>query len=313
MEAKIQKAKQKSVMWGVIGGLVLLSVYFVIVSLANSFAHAIEGFSQLWYWIIALTLGFGIQVGLYVHVRQTVQLKKEAHGATSALATAGGISTVSMVACCAHHVTDFLPILGLSAAAAFLSAYQVAFIVLGIISNLLGVTYMLSMIARHHLYFDANTWLARLARYNYRRVFRVEIPLLLVIFLVSTVMSRPQSTDSGNLYGSDLITLEQREVAGNGIWVDVRGTYDRDQRTLTFAIRFTTHSGSLDFQVDRIASLDIDGREVSLPVSWSGSPPGGHHRSGDLRFEKVPANIESVTLRLREEGPLGLRSFRWNL
>lgn len=185
MQEKIQKARQKSILWGVAGGILLLSIYFIIVSLANSFSHAIEEFVHLWYWITALTVGFGIQVGLYVHVRQTIQMKKEAKHAASAVAAGGGVSTVSMIACCAHHLTDFLPILGLSAAAAFLSTYQLVFILIGIISNILGITYMLSIISKHHLYFDANRWLTKLSGYNYKRIFKIEVPALISILIVS--------------------------------------------------------------------------------------------------------------------------------
>ncbi len=35
------------------------------------------------------------------------------------MGTSGGTSVTAMVACCLHHVTDVLPILGVSAAAEF--------------------------------------------------------------------------------------------------------------------------------------------------------------------------------------------------
>jgi hypothetical protein len=45
------------VLWGSLAGLLLLSLYFAIVTIANSFAHALEEFRLLWYWIAALVLG----------------------------------------------------------------------------------------------------------------------------------------------------------------------------------------------------------------------------------------------------------------
>ncbi len=51
----------------------------------------------------------------------------------------GGTSTAAMVACCAHHVTDILPLAGLSAATTFLANYQVPFMLLGLAMNLAGV------------------------------------------------------------------------------------------------------------------------------------------------------------------------------
>jgi hypothetical protein len=315
MEENIAQARRKSLLWGVIGGVSLLALYFIIVSVANSFDHAVQEFGRLWFWIAALVVGFGVQIGLYMHVRQTIRLKEEARGITSAVAAGGGLSTVSMLACCAHHLTDFLPILGLSAAAVFLTSYQVAFMWVGILSNVVGITYMLSIIARHHLYFESNRWLTRLARIDYRRVFRIEIPtlsILLVVgvfFLPQTSAELPTATDS--FVGQ--ATLEAQEVEGNGIWVIASGDYDGSARTVTFQIKFTTHSGSLDFRVDEIATLKINGQKVDLRPSWEGSPPGGHHRSGVLRYENLPEEVKSITLTLSTEGRLGTRTFEWEL
>lgn len=313
MQEKIQRARQKSILWGMAGGILLLSIYFIIVSLANSFSHAIEEFIQLWYWIGALTVGFGVQVGLYTHVRQTIKLKKEAKQAASSVAAGAGVSTVSMIACCAHHLTDFLPILGLSTAAAFLSTYQLVFILLGIISNILGITYMLSIIAKHHLYFDANKWLAILSGYNYKRVFKIEIPALISILLVSVLLLPPSQVLSDDNNIQQEIFLEEKQVAGNGIWVDASGVYKRVQNTLTFFIKFTTHSGDMDFLVDEIATLIINDQKVSLSAVWEGSAPGGHHRSGKLSYINLPSDIQSISLKLSEKGRIDIRRFIWDL
>ncbi|MFQ6616759.1 MAG: hypothetical protein ACE5HZ_08380 [Fidelibacterota bacterium] len=313
MDNEIRKARKKSIIWGAVGGVLLVGIFFTIVSLANSFGHAIDEFTQLWYWISPLTVGFGIQVGLYAHVRQTIELKKQAAGATPAVVTAGGVSTVSMVACCAHHLTDFLPLLGLSAAAAFLSAYQVMFIILGIIANLLGITFMLSIISKHRLYFDANRWLARLAGYNFDRVFKIEIPVLVAAFFLGALFLMPSRLVSDNEEVRERIILEEQQVAGRGVRVDVAGEYDRVLGTVSLNITFTTHSGSLDFRVDKIASLILDGQEVAHQAVWEGTPPGGHHVSGLLLYDHIPVDLRTIALRLSEEGRLGVRDFTWRL
>ena len=51
-----------------------------------------------------------------------------------------------MLACCAHHLTDVLPILGLSSAAIFLNLYKTPLLWLGIGMNLVGIVYMLRKI-----------------------------------------------------------------------------------------------------------------------------------------------------------------------
>jgi len=51
-----------------------------------------------------------------------------------------------MLACCAHHLTDVLPILGLSGAAVFLNAYKTPLLWLGIVMNLAGIVYLLRQV-----------------------------------------------------------------------------------------------------------------------------------------------------------------------
>ncbi len=60
----------------------------------------------------------------------------------------GTTSTLAMVACCAHHVTDVLPILGLTAAATFLAQYRTAFMIVGLGTTLLGIVYMLRILIK---------------------------------------------------------------------------------------------------------------------------------------------------------------------
>lgn len=143
---------QKSVVWGGVGGLALLSVYFLILTVANSFVHAIEELREIWYWVTPLVLGFSTQVGLYTYIRGGFRLKADTGAATSSMAVAGGMSTTSMVACCAHHLTDILPVLGISAAALFLSRFQDLFMLAGVLSNLIGINLMLRIIQKHGLY-----------------------------------------------------------------------------------------------------------------------------------------------------------------
>jgi hypothetical protein len=57
-----------------------------------------------------------------------------------------------MVACCAHHVADVLPLVGLTAAATFLANWKIPFMVVGLLTNLIGIAIMLREIlkARWH-------------------------------------------------------------------------------------------------------------------------------------------------------------------
>ena len=129
------------------GGLALL--YFGIVSLAESPAHALELFWDDRWIVLPIILSFGIQAALYVVLKKGLFLPDQVHGSrhlgrgsTAYTGASGGMSTAAMVACCAHHVADVLPILGLTAAATFLAQYRLPFMLLGLGSTLLGIAYM---------------------------------------------------------------------------------------------------------------------------------------------------------------------------
>lgn len=64
------------------------------------------------------------------------------------MGTSGATSATAMVACCIHHVTDVLPILGLSAAASFLTRYQRPFMLIGLAMNIVGIIVMLVILYR---------------------------------------------------------------------------------------------------------------------------------------------------------------------
>jgi hypothetical protein len=137
-----------------IGAISLTGLYFGIVSWAESPEHAIKLFWQDRWIVFPIILGFGIQVALYVILKKRLFLRDDLPAGTSAgpsgiLTGAGGTtSTVAMVACCAHHVADVLPILGLTAAATFLAQYRTAFMIAGLGTTLAGIAVMLFILLK---------------------------------------------------------------------------------------------------------------------------------------------------------------------
>lgn len=124
----------------VYGGLGLLAFYFLIMRLTSgSWEVTLDQFSDLWPWMSVLVAGFAIQVGLYTRLRRLHSERMHTAVAGTSAATSGA----AMVACCAHHAVDVLPILGLSGAAVFLAEYQVKFLILGALMNAFGVAYLL--------------------------------------------------------------------------------------------------------------------------------------------------------------------------
>ena len=135
---------KRHVLIGFGAAVLLFLVYFGLVTWAEGVEHVFTQAPTPWYWIVLLTVGFGVQAGLFSFILQARKQRRKA--ATTSVAASGGVSAVSMAACCAHHLTDVLPFLGLTGAATFLTEYQLLFIVLGVLSNVVGITIMLDAI-----------------------------------------------------------------------------------------------------------------------------------------------------------------------
>lgn len=134
----------RPVTFGALATLALVGLYLGLISLAQGWTHASEQIGGDAGFVVTIALGFGVQVGLFTYMRGL-----RMHGNSAGVATSTGTSSVAMLACCAHHVTDILPILGLSGAAIFLNAYRTPLLWLGVVMNLGGIAYLLYRLERH--------------------------------------------------------------------------------------------------------------------------------------------------------------------
>jgi len=128
-----------------IGILSLSSFYYLLLfAVTRDPMHPIAQFQLLQPWMSLLLLGFGIQFGLFWLLRHGFRLSLvKQHQADLVTGTGVTVSGLAMVACCAHHLVDLLPILGFSAAALFLSEYQQPLLITGVVANLFGIVLML--------------------------------------------------------------------------------------------------------------------------------------------------------------------------
>jgi len=134
---------------GLFAATFLTGLYFSIVSWAENPQHAAELFWEDRWIVLPIVLGFGLQAALYTILKKRLFVPVAHAGPSGKLTGAsGGMSTAAMVACCAHHITDVLPILGLTAAAAFLAEYRIAFMVAGLSMTVVGILFMLVMLFR---------------------------------------------------------------------------------------------------------------------------------------------------------------------
>lgn len=141
--------RQRGLWIATFAGAALVAVYVVVLMLANSLAHVGSELTRLWPWLSVLVFGFAAQMGLFSYARGAA---KEHHMPSAGVAASSVTSTASMLACCAHHLTDVLPLVGLTSAALFLANYQRVFLVLGVGSNLLALTYLLTHLKKHRLF-----------------------------------------------------------------------------------------------------------------------------------------------------------------
>ena len=123
---------------GLLASAIALSFYFGALTLVSGWQFTVEQFADLWPYVVALAVGFGSQVGLYVYLRRAL------HGAASGrvIVATGTTSGAAMVACCSHYLVNLLPVLGATGLVSFVGAYQVDLFWFGIASNLAGIVYI---------------------------------------------------------------------------------------------------------------------------------------------------------------------------
>ena len=135
----------RSVAAGLVAAAALLGLYLSIISLAQGVEHALAQLVTDAPFVGLIAAGFGTQIALYVELRAVDRL----HRASAAVTAAGtGTSTAAMLACCAHHLVDLLPLLGLSAAAVFLNAYKTPLMLIGIGMNIIGIVVIARQLRR---------------------------------------------------------------------------------------------------------------------------------------------------------------------
>lgn len=129
----------KPILYGMAAGLLLLAMYFAILTLVSGWEFTLEQFAQFWYFIVTLATGFGVQVAIYLRLRHVAQ-----HGGASGkvVAVSGGTSTVAMISCCTHYLMNVLPVLGATGLVVLVAQYQVELFWVGLAFNAAGIAYV---------------------------------------------------------------------------------------------------------------------------------------------------------------------------
>jgi len=132
-----------------LGSTLIAGVYFSLLTWAQGWNYTASQFLLNRWYVVPIWIGFGIQTALYSILRFRLFISTMTTGHTGTIMGTNGVtSTTAMVACCIHHVADVLPILGLSAAATFLTRYQRPFMLVSLGMNIIGIIAMLVVIYR---------------------------------------------------------------------------------------------------------------------------------------------------------------------
>jgi P-type Cu+ transporter len=135
----------KSALMGVIGAFSLLGIYFLILTLVSGWTFALSQFLDFWYFVVSLAAGFGIQIGLYSYLRNAVRSMDRSG---KVVVVSGTTSAAAMISCCAHYLTNILPVVGAAGLVALGAQYQIELFWFGLACNLTGIIYMTTRVAK---------------------------------------------------------------------------------------------------------------------------------------------------------------------
>ena len=132
-------AIRKPIQLGLLVTALMLGVYVAVLTLVSGWEFTRTQFAAYWYFVAALAAGFGVQIGLYSYLRRITR-----HGDASGkvVTVSGATSTGAMISCCAHYLTNVLPVLGATGVVALVAQYQVELFWVGLAFNLAGMFYV---------------------------------------------------------------------------------------------------------------------------------------------------------------------------
>jgi len=129
----------RAVAIGTLATAALLALYFGLVSVVSGIEFTRDQFAQFWPFVIALAVGFGVQVGMYTFLRNAVH---GAHASGKVVAVSGTTSGAAMVSCCTHYLVNRLPARGATGLVTLVGQYQVELFWFGLAANAAGILYV---------------------------------------------------------------------------------------------------------------------------------------------------------------------------
>jgi len=134
--------------FGASAGILVILFNLSIASLAEgSFEKGYQVFLSNGIFVYLIPLAVSVQMGLFRYHRNIIS--GNIAGSEKMGMAGSATSSLTMVACCLHHVSDILPSIGLIlAASSFLIQYKDAIIIIGLLANVAGSIYIAKAIIK---------------------------------------------------------------------------------------------------------------------------------------------------------------------
>jgi len=127
--------------------VLLLGIFFTVVTAISGWKFALFQFANYWYFLLGLALGFGIQIGLYFYLKELIKNNRMTMPG-GAVAVTGTTSTLAMISCCAHYLANILPIIGAAGVLSIIAQYQVNIFWIGLAFNVFGIAFIANRIIK---------------------------------------------------------------------------------------------------------------------------------------------------------------------
>ena len=138
-----------------------------------------------------------------------------------------------------------------------------------------------------------------MGQYSVRRPTRALAAALALCVAAGVASAADLAPRSSNLKGVSVAVTPKDVAPGAATW--------------EFSIALNTHSQNLSDDLVKTAVLIDSQGGRHAPTGWEGSPPGGHHRSGVLRFKGLGTQADAIELQIQRPNEAAARSFRWKL
>lgn len=141
------------------------------------------------------------------------------------------------------------------------------------------------------------------------------LPIILITVAGLLIFSRLQSQEKSrqDVVSTNQNVLSTQTSSEGSVTVKATPIDISNGEQWRFNIVLDTHSDELSQELAEVISLRDDKGNLYKAVSWEGSPPGGHHREGELVFSPISPKPKSISLTVKNIGGIAQRTFLWEL